>query len=165
MCLRPHCSPESTQNSVIFVLFRLFHHRGLQLAILTARCCADTARIGIHCPWYLCSCFFKCLAKSLCLSHSWTTPSRTFPPRPSARFELYMAWLWILFICQLRPLDAFPAFLRERGLRRNVWEMIIDLFPCSAPEKCTIPDFSLFPHFAAMLSSTADTHSASVAHC
>ena len=74
-------------------------------------------------------------ARSSPLSHSWTNPSRTLPPRPAARFflreaffKLYMAWLWILFICQLRPLDAFPAFLLERRLRRNVWEMTVDLF-------------------------------------
>ena len=76
-----------------------------------------------------------------------------------------MAWLWILFVCQLRPSDAFPDFPRERGLQRNVWEMTLDLFSYSAPDKCTILDFSLFPHFAATLGSTADTNSASVAHC
>ena len=82
-------------------------------------------------------------ARSSPLSHSWTSPSRTFPPRPAAWFflrdpfsELYMAWLGLLFICQLRPLDAWPAFLRERGLRRNVWETTLDLFSYSAPEKC-----------------------------
>ena len=73
-----------------------------------------------------------------------------------------------MFICQLRLLDAFPAFPGERRLRRNVWEMTLALFSHSAPEKCRIPDFSgrllpvLFPHLAAMLGSTADRNSASV---
>ena len=100
--------------------------------------------------WYLMGGRSHASALSSPLSHSWTSPSRTFPPRPAGRFffferaVLYMAWLWILFICHLRPLDAFPAFLLERGLQRNVWEMTLDLFSDSAPEKCTIPDFSFF---------------------
>ena len=75
-----------------------------------------------------------------------------------------MVWLWILFICHLRLLDAFPAFLREKWtleecLGDDTW------FSYSVPEKCRISDYSgrllpvLFPHFAAMLGSTADTNS------